>query len=310
MICTDDKLLSTWLKAFMRYLNAERHSATNTKLAAENDLSQFQQYLSDRYKVDQPDLTLFTRSAVRGFLSTLLRRGISPRSIARKLSVLRTFAKYLVREDALDVNPTLAIASPKLDRRLPDYLSQTEMKAVLSLPDVQTKDGLRDLVILELFYATGVRVTELAGLKTSDIDMKEGTIRVIGKRKKERVVPMGEVVRRDLQAYRKLCEGTDAERSEYGKYIFVKVDRTPLNRHQIAQIVRSYIRRVADIEKAHPHALRHTFATHLLDEGADLMSVKELLGHASLSTTQIYTHVSAEHLKQVYKQAHPRAEKQ
>ncbi len=294
----------------MRYLNAERHSSLNTKLAAQNDLNQFIQYLSERYKITPPELTLFTRAAIRGYLSTLVRRGLSPRSIGRKLSVLRTFSKYLVREDAIPINPTLAIASPKLDRRLPDYLSQTEIKAVLSLPDSRTKDGLRDLVILELFYATGVRVTELAGLRTKDINAKDGTIRVIGKRQKQRVVPMGNVVCRDLQAYLKLREDTETEIAEYGDYIFVKENRAPFSRQQIAYIVRSYIRRVADIDKAHPHALRHTFATHLLDEGADLMSVKELLGHANLSTTQIYTHVSAEHLKKVYKQAHPRAEKQ
>lgn len=304
----NDNFIMTWVGAFMRHLNAERHSSANTKLAAQNDLSQFVEFLSERYKTDQPELSLLTRAAIRGYLSTLVRKGFSPRSIGRKLSMLRTFSKYLVREEAITVNPTLAIASPKLDRRLPDYLSQKEIKAILSLPDTQTKDGLRDLVILELFYATGVRVTELAGLRIHDVNMKEGTIRVIGKRKKQRVVPMGDVVRRDLQAYLKL--GEELERTEYGNYIFVKENREPFTRQQIAYIVRSYISRVADIDKAHPHALRHTFATHLLDEGADLMSVKELLGHTNLSTTQIYTHVSAEHLKKVYKKAHPRAERQ
>lgn len=302
-------MLNVWVDSFHRYLEKERHSSVNTRLAVESDLSQFLGYLGERYKIEQPDLRLFTRASIRGYLSTLVRAELAPRSVGRKLSVLRTLARYLVREGAIDINPTLAIASPKLDRRLPDFLSQAEIKAVLSLPDVDTYEGLRDLMILELFYATGVRVSELVRMRIKDINLENGTVRVLGKRKKERVVPMGNIVRRDLSRYFKLREEIEGQMPEYSDYLFVKEHKSPFTRQQIARIVRYYIRRVAGDEKAHPHALRHSFATHLLDEGADLMSVKELLGHSSLSTTQIYTHVSAEHLKKVYKQAHPRADR-
>ncbi|MBN1540887.1 tyrosine-type recombinase/integrase, partial [candidate division KSB1 bacterium] len=250
-----------------------------------------------------------TRQNIRAFLAQLVRKGYHNTSIARSLSCLRVFAKFLVREEALDVNPTIGIASPRLEKRLPHFITQSEMETILSLPDESSLTGCRDRAVLELFYSTGVRISELVQLKKNHIDWKQDTIRVKGKRNKTRILPLGEVVKADLLVYLKMrasdLSGVESEQDP----LFVDDAGRPFARQKLARIVRSYLLRGTRSENAHPHALRHTFATHLLDEGADLMSVKEMLGHSSLSTTQIYTHVSAEHLRQVYRNSHPRARK-
>lgn len=301
------KFIASWIPVFLRFLEVERHSSTHTRDAYEKDLLQFCHYLKTRYDVDEPTLEHMTKHSIRGFLSYLLQQKYASRTVARKLAALRTLSKFLIRENALESNPTLNIATPKLKRKLPDYLSMDEMKALLQLPDIESFEGLRDFLILELFYATGMRVSELAGLRLREIRFDESVIRIHGKGNKVRVVPMGARVRQDLQRYLDKRQHQHENDLEFSDYIFVKDNKEPFTRTQIAYLVRKYVKRVASSEKAHPHALRHTFATHLLNEGADLMSVKELLGHTNLSTTQIYTHVSAEHLKQIYKKAHPRA---
>lgn len=284
------------------------HNSAHTISAYSNDLQQFLRWVQERSRCTDPSLRDMNKSTIRGFLAHLVRLGYSSRSVSRKLAALRAFSRYLVLENVIDKNPTLGLASPKLERRLPDFLTKTEMSKLLSLPDVETLEGQRDLLILELFYATGLRVSELASLKLENFRLDENVLRVKGKRGKVRLIPLGERVMRDLVAYLERYQRDEGRRLEYHDYIFVKSNREPFSRQHIASIVNKYVKKVADRKKAHPHALRHTFATHLLNEGADLMSVKELLGHASLSTTQVYTHVSAEHLKKVYKQAHPRAE--
>jgi len=297
-----------WIPRFIKYLQVERRSSENTRSAYENDLYQYLNYLRDRHKNANPGLDLFTRFTIRGFLSGLVEQKYAARSSSRKLAAFRAFARYLVREQILTVNPTLNIASPKLDKKLPQFITRAEIKTILGLPDVSTFEGLRDFLILELFYATGIRVSELLTLRINSINFTDGTIRVLGKRNKRRVLPLGETTLHDMKKYLEQRQNEAKQKPEYTDYIFVNNNKAPFTRQQIAQIVSHYIKKVAAGEKAHPHALRHTFATHLLDEGADLMSVKELLGHSNLSTTQIYTHVSAEHLKRIYKKAHPRAE--
>lgn len=301
--------ISTWIPRFLRFLHVERHSSENTVQAYENDLIHFNDYLKKRFSIEQPEFDHFTKASVRGYLAHLTNLKYSARSLARKLASLRAFSKYLIRQDIIQINPTLNIATPKIKKKLPNYLSMPEMKALLQLPTVDTLDGLRDYLILELFYATGMRVSELATLKLENIRFDERVFRIRGKGNKTRLLPMGRRVAKDLDVYLKKRHVEEKVALEFKDYIFVKGYDEPMTRVQIASIVHSYIKRIAGKEKAHPHALRHTFATHLLNEGADLMSVKELLGHASLSTTQIYTHVSAEHLKKIYKKAHPRAKK-
>jgi len=298
-----------WIPRFIKYLEIEKRSSIHTRNAYEKDLYQFLEFLKERYQNATPGLDLFTRFTIRGFLSYMVEKKYTPRSTSRKLATLRAFSRYLVREEFLKVNPTINIASPKLDKKLPQFVTKSEIKALLNLPEVNTFEGLRDLLIIELFYATGIRVTELVNLRVKDLNFNAGTLSILGKRNKRRVLPLGNLLLKDLHNYLKERAEHDNTNPEYNDYIFVKKYKEPFTRQQIAQIVNKYINKIADTAKAHPHALRHTFATHLLDEGADLMSVKELLGHSNLSTTQIYTHVSAEHLKRIYKKAHPRADK-
>ncbi|RLD11563.1 tyrosine recombinase XerD [candidate division KSB1 bacterium] len=301
--------ITSWIPRFIRFLAVERRSAPNTRAAYERDILQFNAFLARRHNVAEPEIEHLNRESIRGYLAQCKNNGLTPRSIARKLAALRAFCRFLIREDVIQKNPTLNIASPKLDKRLPDYLTTAEVKALLQLPDIETLEGLRDFVILVMFYATGMRVSEVANLKLENLRFDQSVFRITGKGNKIRLAPMGEDLRKHLQKYLKRRQDEEKLALEFNDYIFVKNRKEPFTREQIAALVRQYIKRVANVEKAHPHALRHTFATHLLNEGADIMSVKELLGHASLNTTQIYTHVSAEHLKKIYKSAHPRAKK-
>ncbi|MBN2357738.1 tyrosine-type recombinase/integrase [candidate division KSB1 bacterium] len=298
-----------WLRRFDRYLQVERHGSIYTRKAYINDIGQFILYVQQRLSQSQANLNSFTRATLRGFLAHLVRSGYTPRTVARKLATLRSFARYLVRESAIIANPTLNITSPKLPKRLPHFLTRHEMQSLLALPAVDTFSGLRDRLILYLFYTTGVRISEAANLQVQDIQFWDGTLRVKGKRDKVRLLPMGRGLTQLLQNYLDLRRSQVIKSTRSAEFVFVDDRGEPYTRQQLARLIQGYIRRIADPKKAHPHALRHSFATHLIDEGANIMSVKELLGHASLSTTQIYTHVSAEHLRRIYKQAHPRAGK-
>ncbi|OGC00701.1 hypothetical protein A2V82_02990 [candidate division KSB1 bacterium RBG_16_48_16] len=299
--------LRYYIDQFINHLQKVVHRSQHTLDAYGNDLREFEAYLKERYKVDSPNLSLWTRPAIIGYLSHLVHLGYTPGSVGRKISSLRSFAKTLILWGIVETNPTIKIPTPKLEKRLPKYLSVQEVANLLSLPDTTAPDGLRDYLILELFYAAGLRVSEMISLRFKDVSYTQKSIRVMGKRNKERIVPLGDRVILHIKEYSERREMMSGEKTEYDDFIFVKNNKEPFKRQQLARIVSSYIKRIADSEKAHPHALRHSFATHLLDEGADIMSVKELLGHASLSTTQVYTHISVEHLKKTYKKAHPRA---
>lgn len=300
--------LQFWILRFVQNLQVVRSGSPHTIASYKNDLEQFVVFLKDRHDIDTPQLAHLTRNNVRGFLAHLVKQKYTPRSVGRKLAALRSFFKYLLREEVIASDPALNISSPRLDKVLPSYLSKDEMHKLLQLPDTTSFAGLRDLLILKIFYSTGLRVSELAQLKLKNINFGEGTLRILGKRNKTRIIPIGKNLIRDLQTFLSQRAASESKEVEYSEYLFVKTNNEPFTRQQIASIVNSYIKRITDKNKAHPHALRHTFATHLLDEGADLMAVKELLGHSSLSTTQVYTHVSVEHLKRIYKQAHPRAD--
>lgn len=308
MTQNEQNSISTWVRNFDHYLQVEKNSSVHTRRAYVEDLRQFILYLSKRYQTSVPELSLIERPAIRGYLSTLVHQGYAARSVARKLATLRAFSRYLVRQSALSSNPVRAIRSPRQPKRLPVFLSEDEMRRLLAVPDACQFAGLRDLLALKLFYATGVRISEAIALKLADVQVWEGTLRVHGKRDKTRIVPLGRKVIETVRLYLPQREQLLIQKAVHSEYLFIQEDGTPFTRQQLALIISGYLLRIADKNKAHPHALRHSFATHLLDEGADIMSVKELLGHASLSTTQIYTHVSAEHLRRVYKQAHPRAE--
>jgi len=310
MAITSPDTLPYWIQRFAHTLEVERHCSAHTRQGYLADLTQWRDYLCERFQTDPPGIALMTRAAVRGFLSSLLRQNYSPRSIARKLATLRSFARFLVRESVLPANPLFALRSARLPKRLPDFLTREEIRKVLQLPQGESFAACRDSLILKLFYATGVRISEAAGLQVADLQLWDGTVRVLGKRGKTRLVPLGRHMIQLVQEYLPQRQVVARQHAGAGDTLLLSDAGQPYTRQQLARLIRSYLLRVVGPEKAHPHALRHSFATHLLDEGAEILAVKELLGHASLSTTQIYTHVSAEHLRRVYQQAHPRAEEE
>jgi len=268
-----------------------------------SDLKAFQSYLLERSRAEGGiPLEKIDRLIIRGYLAQLHKRGLAKSSIARKLAVLRSFFDFLVRSGRLPLNPAKQVASPKQERRLPKFLTvdQACQACDLSSPVKKGREwlALRNQAILETFYSTGIRLSELAGLQARDVYFDGGVVHVFGKGKKERIVPIGKKALSVLKAYL-------AARPSASKGLFSNWRGGPLSTRSVGRIVKSVMRRI-DRPELSPHALRHSYATHLLEGGADLRAVQELLGHASLSTTQRYTHLQVDHLMQVYDKAHPR----
>lgn len=294
------------IRTFLRHLNSERNYSVHTISSYEDDLRQFRDFLA-RHFTDSPPATL-DHVTIRLFLGYLVDQGFSKRSIARKLACLRSFFKYLAKTGVLKRNPAANLASPRLERRLPEFLDEGTVARLMEQPDRGTPTGLRDAAMLELFYSTGMRLSELIGLAPSDLDLNRGTVKVTGKGAKQRIVPVGakavDALRRYLAVRSQL--GVGGSHTAEGA-LFLTVTGRRMNPKGINVLVNRYISKVSELSKRSPHVLRHTFATHMLNRGADLRAVKELLGHESLSTTQIYTHVTTDRLKKVYAQAHPKA---
>jgi integrase/recombinase XerC len=303
----------TLVAAFLTHLEKERDVAPNTVKAYRRDLGEFCAFLGAHYGADAWEWEKVDRLTMRGFLAHLTRRGLAKRSIARSLSAVRTFYAFLHRNDLVESNPARAVGSPKLEKYLPGYLDRRQVETLFAAAATRAADGrytdVRDLAILELFYSAGLRLSELRGVNRADLDLLAGLVKVRGKGRKERIVPVGKHAQLALRNYERvrdlLCKklGLAADRtafflSQRGKRMSVK---------GVQNAVTHWLAQVDEGAGLSTHALRHTFATHLLDAGADLRAVQELLGHASISTTQIYTHTSVERLRQVYKTAHPRA---
>ncbi len=284
---------------FIQYLGEERNYSEHTVKAYATDLNGFMQFLGNIESPDDVD-----HLAIRGYLSHLQQDGIQRSTVLRKLSTLRSFYKYLRARGYVQTDPTLPVATPRDEKRLPQFLEVPEVEALLNAPDVSTLLGLRDRAILELMYSTGMRVGELVALDVDLLDAQEALIRVEGKGKKERLVPVGRMAMEALRSY--LARRDEWLRSPESA-LFLSEYGTRLTARSIHKRIVKYVALAGIKKHVSAHTLRHSFATHLLNAGADLRVVQELLGHASLSTTQIYTHVTTERLKQVYDKAHPRA---
>ncbi len=287
-------------EGFIQYIQYEKRYSPHTVLAYKNDLEQFFRFLAERYQIE--DVQEVTHQMVRSWLAELMEHEVTPRSVNRKLTTLKSFFRYLIRDGSILVNPMAKVTSPKMAKRLPVFVEKEKMELVFTEVDFGGGyPGMRDRLIVELFYATGMRLSELVGLKEADVDLHAGTIKVLGKRNKERLIPLGNSVKELIQAYL-------AEKKEFNSdYLFLTDKGRRIYPRMVHRIVTGILGKVTTLGKRSPHVLRHTFATHLLNNGADLNAVKELLGHANLSATQIYTHNTIEKLKKVYKQAHPRA---
>ena len=293
-------------KIFNRYINhlqAERNASAYTVRNYKTDLLDFFRFLLEK-KVSS--LEQVERQVLRDYLAHLVKRGIVKASIARKLSAIRSFYRYLVREKLIAANPIERISSPKLDKRLPAFLTLDEVKRLLGAPDLSTPQGWRDRALLELLYASGLRVSELVSLELGQINLDTNEIRVWGKGSKERVVLMGEPAAEALRNY--LEQGRPRMlTAKKSNALFLNRYGQRLPERRVQLILEKYAGLAGLNKRVHPHMLRHTFATHLLDGGADLRVVQELLGHARLSSTQIYTHVTKAQAKKVYLAAHPLA---
>lgn len=292
---------------FLRELEQGRQLSAHTIAAYTRDLDVFAAFLSTYFQKETWHWDKVDRAVLRRFLGHLAQQKLSRRTIARRFSAVRSFFRYLHREDVIDANPARAIRSPKLDRTLPDWMSREQAERVFEVAEHRAAEGSmrqrRDLAILETFYATGMRLSELHGLNLDDLDLISEQVKIRGKGRKERIVPLGSSAVRALRNY-ELRRGEIATDRDA---VFVNDRGKRLSRRGIQNIVRKALAAASEDGATSPHGLRHSFATHLLDAGADLMAVKELLGHSSLSTTSIYTHTSKDRLKKVYTQAHPRA---
>lgn len=288
---------------FLNYLRVERNASAHTQDAYARDLHQLVEFARRRgYSLGDA----LGENGLLAFAQHLRGRGLAETSVERKLCVARAFARFLRREGILPEEATASVSTFHLPRKLPNALSREEVDRLLEQPDTATPLGLRDRAMLELAYAAGLRVSELLGLRLQDVQVEEGFVRVFGKRAKERWVPFGESAKHALQRYLqfarpKLC-GKHSE-----DYLFLSERGTPLSRTQFWLRLKQYARRAGIARPISPHTLRHSFAVHLLQGGADLRAVQEMLGHASINTTQIYTRVSIDHLREVYQKHHPRA---
>jgi integrase/recombinase XerC len=301
------------VEQFLEHLRYERNVSAHTLRNYRIDLEQFLHHLAgpaSKHKRRIPAVEQIDHLTIREWLASLHSAQKSKSSIARKLAALRTFFQFLVREGLLELNPAKLVSTPRQEKKLPNHLSVEEAVRFIESPDTDTDLGKRDRAILELMYATGVRVAELTTMNLSDIDFRSQLIRVTGKRRKQRVVPFGDPAGEALRDYLKIREkflfnAPVSKRDE--EALFLNYQGTRITTRSVGRMVDKYIRLCAGMHNISPHALRHSFATHLLDSGADLRDIQELLGHARLSTTQVYTHVSMEKLIEVYDKAHPKA---
>ena len=290
------------VERFLEHLAFEKRASPLTVKAYRGDFEQFGGFLKNELGVD--DLTAATDKAVRAWMMRLLESGMSARSVNRKLSALRAYFLFARTVGVIQADPTSLIDPPKTPKRLPEFVAERNMERLLEeMPWPEGFVGNRDRLILELLYGTGMRLAELMGLVPGDFDLRRSTVRVLGKRNKERIIPMAAPLVELLRDHLKVREELAPAR---GTALLLRPDGKPLPRRTVQSLVTRYLSAVTTQDKRSPHVLRHTFATHLLEHGADLNAVKELLGHASLAATQVYTHNTVEKLKQAHRQAHPR----
>lgn len=298
---------------FLNHLEHERQLSPRTVEAYRTDLRDLQSFLSNYYGSSEWRWSGIDRLAIRSFMGDCIsRRGLSKRTVARKLSAIRTFFRFLHLEELVESNPARTLRSPRLERTLPNFLTHEQIERLFDHAEARAMEGdpasVRNLAIIELFYSTGMRLSELQGLDLEDVDLISERVRVMGKGRKERIVPLGRKAARALQNYAARREAvlSRADRPDR-RALFIGPTGRRLSTRGIQKIVAAFLERVSEESGLSTHSLRHSFATHLVDRGADLLAVKELLGHASLNTTQIYTHTSRERLMRAYRQAHPRA---
>lgn len=288
---------------FLNMLKVERNFSAHTLKSYHDDLVQFNHFLEQ----ELINLRTFEYKDARNYLSYLYSQNLKRTTVSRKISTLRTFYEFWMTQDETIINPFVQLVHPKKENYLPQFFYEEEMEALFETVAKDTKKGLRDRVILELLYATGIRVSELVNIQLKDIDMSSPGVKVLGKGNKERFVPFGEFCRQSIEQY--LREFKPIQHTKHS-FLLVNMNGAPITERGVRYVLNDVVKRTAGVTEIHPHKLRHTFATHLLNQGADLRTVQSLLGHVNLSTTGRYTHVSNQQLRKVYLNAHPRAKKE
>jgi len=295
--------MEIFIKEYLAYLKLEKNLSDNTIKSYQNDLGAFKDFLNSKGIDDPGDIT---SQYLNDFFKLLNELGLVGSSAARYFSSLKGFFLYLILNKYIVKNPIEKVSAPKVSKRLPGVLDVSEIEKILSIPDINDKLGLRDKAILELFYACGTRVSELINLKVNDLFLNDEVIRVLGKGSKERLIPIGTSAISWVKEYLTKSRPLLMKKMKSENYLFLNSRSTKLSRMGVWKIIDRYVKE-ADIKKdVHPHTFRHSFATHLLEGGADLRAVQEMLGHADISTTQIYTHIDRDYIKQIHKQYHPR----
>lgn len=290
-------------KAFLYMLKVERNFSDHTLKSYRDDIVQFNDFLYQ----ESLDLNDFEYKDARNYLSFLYSKNLKRTTVSRKISTLRTFYEYWMTQDESVVNPFVQLVHPKKEQYLPQFFYEEEMEALFKTVETDSKKGMRDKVILELLYATGIRVSELVHIKTQDLDMKLPGVKVLGKGNKERFIPFSEFCKQSIERY--LKEFKPLKHVDHD-YLIVNMQGQPITERGVRYVLNDVVKRTSGVTNIHPHKLRHTFATHLLNQGADLRTVQSLLGHVNLSTTGKYTHVSNQQLRKGYLNAHPRAKKE
>ncbi|MDB5256457.1 MAG: xerC [Chitinophagaceae bacterium] len=292
------------VNSFLDFLQTEKRYSPHTIVSYRTDLEQFQVYLQQTY--EESDVAKGTHRMIRSWVLSMMENGMEAKSVNRKLAALRTFYKYLLRNKKLEVNPMLKIVAPKVRKKLPVFIEESSMLNLLDQFEFEEGfSGLRDRLVLEFFYGTGMRLSELIDLKDRDVHWKEGVVKVKGKGNKERIIPVPQSVLAVAEKY--AAEKTKLNLCNTGSNFVVTNNGDEVYPVFIYRLVKKYLSHVSTIEKKSPHVLRHTFATHLLNKGADLNAIKDLLGHSSLAATQVYTHNSIDQLKKIFDQAHPKS---
>lgn len=291
-------------EAFLSYLESEKRYSKHTVTSYRTDLSQFEEYLSSTYDLEY--ILEAKQQQIRSWMAFLRQSGLEPRSISRKLACIKSIFKYAIRKKLIFENPTDGINSPKIRKKIPVFLPDKDLNKLLNV-DFFTNDfeGTRDRIVLEILYGTGIRLSELIGLRVSDINHFKSTVRIRGKGNKERVIPVNKSLMNIIEDYYEFRRQIASESSS--DCLILRSDGKSVYPMMVYRIVKKYLNMITTVEKKSPHVLRHSFATHLLNKGADLNAIKDLLGHENLAATQIYTHNSLEQLKSAFKNAHPKA---
>lgn len=288
--------------SFLNYLAVERNLSGNTIISYRRDLGDYLNFLKTK---QIEDIAKTTKNEITNFLYWRKDKGLSSSSVARQLAAVKSFYRFLIRERLLTADPSSLLDSPKLWKRIPETLSIAEVDSLLTSPNIKTKQGIRDKAIFELMYATGMRVSEVVNIKLADVNIEAGFVRCLGKGNKERIIPVGKKAIVAIQRYLENSRKYFAKRSSCNN-MFLNRFGNPLSRISIWKLIKYYAKKARIKKEIKPHLLRHSFATHLLERGADLRSVQEMLGHANISTTQIYTHINKDRLKLIHKTYHPR----